>query len=58
MTQAYAVTDDHQILCILDNGTTDYRTAALQFGYDIDSKSRFVLQRELLVSPSLEKSKR
>jgi len=44
ISQAYAVSDDHQILGIPTNGTTDYRDLALQFRYDQDRKNAFVLQ--------------
>ena len=44
ISQAYAVSDDHQILGIPTDGTTDYRDLALQFRYDQDRKNAFVLQ--------------
>ena len=44
VSQAYAVSEDHQILGIPTGGTTDYRDLALQFRYDQDRKNTFVLQ--------------
>jgi hypothetical protein len=44
ISQAYAVSDDHEILGIPTDGTTDYRDLALQFRYDQDRKNTFVLQ--------------
>jgi hypothetical protein len=44
LTQAFADADDHPIIGIPTDGTTDYRTAALQFRYDMTDKDNFVLQ--------------
>ncbi len=44
LTQAYAISDGNQILGITDDGTTEYRTAALQFRYAITQKDKFFLQ--------------
>lgn len=44
ISQAYAVSEDHQIAGIPTGGTTDYRDLALQFRYDQDRKNAFVLQ--------------
>ncbi|HEY0143841.1 MAG TPA: hypothetical protein VGF48_23340 [Thermoanaerobaculia bacterium] len=44
ISQAYAVSEDHQILGIPTDGTTDYRDLALQVRYDQDRKNAFVLQ--------------
>ncbi|HEX6088306.1 MAG TPA: hypothetical protein VF266_27490 [Thermoanaerobaculia bacterium] len=44
ISQAYAVSEEHQILGIPTGGTTDYRDLALQFRYDQDRKNTFVLQ--------------
>ena len=44
ISQAYAVSEDHQILGIPTDGTTDYRDLALQFRYDQDRKNSFVVQ--------------
>jgi hypothetical protein len=44
LSQAYAVSDEHPILGIPTDGTTDYRDLALQFRYDKDRKNAFVLQ--------------
>src|SRR4028118_973750 len=44
VSQAYAVSEDHQILGIPTEGTTDYRDLALQFRYEQDRKNTFVLQ--------------
>ncbi len=54
LTQAYAFTDGHQFLGIPDEGTTDYRTLALQFGYALDDNSKLVIQfshRRMGLSP-------
>lgn len=44
LTQAYAATDGNQIFGIPDDGTTDYRKAALQFRYTLLDKNDFVIQ--------------
>lgn len=44
LTQAYAISDDHQIFGIPVEGTSDYRTLALQFRYDLNVKNNFVIQ--------------
>jgi hypothetical protein len=44
ISQAYAVSDDHQILGIPTEGTTDYRDLALQFRYDRNPKNAVVVQ--------------
>lgn len=44
LTQAYANSHGGQILGIPDDGTTDYRTAALQFRYKMNPQDTFVLQ--------------
>jgi len=44
LTQAYANSHGGQILGIPDDGTTDYRTAALQFRYNMSSDDTFVIQ--------------
>lgn len=44
VSQAYAVSEDHQIYGIPTNGTTDYRDLALQFRYDPNKRNAVVLQ--------------
>jgi hypothetical protein len=44
LTQAYARTNEHQLIGINDEGTTDYRMAALQFRYAITTNDNFVIQ--------------
>jgi hypothetical protein len=44
LTQAFAISDGHQILGIPSTGTSDYRTLALQFRFDLDEASNFVIQ--------------
>jgi hypothetical protein len=44
LSQAYAVSEDHQIFGIPTDGTTDYRDLALQLRYDQNPKDSFVLQ--------------
>lgn len=44
LTQAYADSDDHQILGISTDGTFDYRSAALQFRYEHDESNTFIIQ--------------
>jgi hypothetical protein len=44
VSQAYAVSQDHQIFGIPTEGTTDYRDLALQFRFDQDRKNSFVVQ--------------
>lgn len=44
LTQAYAQSDGHQIFGITEDGTADYRTAALQIRADISPKDTFVVQ--------------
>lgn len=44
LNQAYAFTDGNQIFGIPKEGTTDYRNLALQFRYDINESSNFVIQ--------------
>lgn len=44
LSQAYAVSDNHQIFGIPTEGTTDYRDLALQFRYDQDRRNSFVVQ--------------
>jgi hypothetical protein len=44
LTQAYATADDHPLLGIPTDGTTDYRTAALQLRYAVTDKDNFVIQ--------------
>ncbi len=44
LTQAYAQSDGHQIFGITEDGTADYRTAALQIRADISSDDAFVFQ--------------
>jgi hypothetical protein len=44
LTQAYAQSDGHQFLGITEDGTADYRTAALQIRADITPDDTFVLQ--------------
>ena len=54
LSQAYAVSEDHQLLGIPTDGTTDYRDLALQFRFDQDRRNRFVVQlrhERLGVSP-------
>lgn len=54
LTQAYANSSGGQILGIPTDGTTDYRTAALQFRYRMSPQDSFVLQlshERLGVSP-------
>jgi len=44
LTQAYARSEGHQILGIPEDGTSDYRTAALQLAYTISTKDKVVVQ--------------
>ena len=44
VTQAYGVSQDHQIFGIPTEGTSDLRDLALQFRYDQDPKNIFVVQ--------------
>jgi hypothetical protein len=44
LSQAYAVSDEHQIFGIPTGGTTDYRDLALQLRYDQDPRNVFVVQ--------------
>ena len=44
VSQAYAVSDDHQILGIPTGGTADYRDVALQFRYDADRRNIAIVQ--------------
>lgn len=44
VSQAYAVSDEHQIFGIPTGGTTDYRDLALQLRYDQDPRNVFVVQ--------------
>jgi hypothetical protein len=44
LSQAFAVSDGHQILGIPDSGTADYRTAALQFRATVSRNDAFVVQ--------------
>jgi hypothetical protein len=44
VSQAYAVSEDHQIFGIPTEGTADYRDLALQFRYDPNRKNAVVLQ--------------
>jgi hypothetical protein len=44
LTQAYGRTDGNQVLGLPSQGTSDYRVAALQFRFDADVESAFVLQ--------------
>lgn len=44
LSQAYAVSDDHQIFGIPTRGTTDYRDVALQLRYDANRKNSAVVQ--------------
>jgi hypothetical protein len=44
LTQAYAQSDGHQFFGISEDGTADYRTAALQIRADLSSADTFVVQ--------------
>ncbi len=44
LTQAYAQSDGHQIFGITEDGTADYRTAALQVRADISPDDTFIVQ--------------
>ncbi len=44
LTQAYAQSDGHQFLGISEDGTADYRTAALQIRADVTKQDAFVVQ--------------
>lgn len=44
LTQAYAQSDGHQIFGITEDGTADYRTAAVQIRADISPDDVFVVQ--------------
>lgn len=44
LTQAYAQSDGHQFLGIPEEGTSDYRTAALQIRADVSASDIFVVQ--------------
>lgn len=61
LTQAYAATDGNQIFGIPDEGTTDYRKAALQFRYTLNDKNDFVIQfsherqgKSVFINPDLD----
>jgi hypothetical protein len=57
LSQAWAIADDRQVLGIPDDGTFEYRNAALQFRYTVTPKDAFVLQLSqdrLGVSPADE----
>lgn len=56
LSQAYAFTNGVEFLGIPGNGTTDYRTLALQFGYQMTDDSRLVIQfghKRLGLSPTM-----
>lgn len=44
LTQAYGQSDGHQFLGIPEDGTADYRTAALQIRTDVTADDAFVIQ--------------
>ena len=44
LSQAYAISEDYQVLGIPTGGTADYRDLALQLRFDQDPKNRLVLQ--------------
>lgn len=44
LNQAFAFTDGSQVFGIPKEGTTDYRNLALQFRYDLNENSNFVIQ--------------
>ena len=44
LNQGYAETDGNQLFGIPGKGTTDYRVVALQFRYDLSSRSSFIAQ--------------
>jgi hypothetical protein len=44
LTQAYAQSDGLGVFGATEDGTTDYRTLALQVSYELDRASRFVVQ--------------
>jgi hypothetical protein len=44
LSQAYGRADGETAFGIPNTGTTDYRTAALQFGYGLTDKDRLVIQ--------------
>lgn len=44
LSQAYAASDGNQILGIPEEGTSDYRTAAVQFRYQMAPRDLFVFQ--------------
>ncbi|RMF55582.1 MAG: hypothetical protein D6748_15060 [Calditrichaeota bacterium] len=44
LTQAYAFSDGHQLFGISHEGTSDYRTLAIQFRYDMDEQNNLIIQ--------------
>ena len=44
LNQGYAETDGNQLFGIPEEGTTDYRVVALQFRYDLSSRSSIIAQ--------------
>jgi len=44
LTQAYAISDEHQFIGIPTDGTLDYRTAALQIRYNISPRHLLIFQ--------------
>ena len=44
LSQAFAISDPYQVLGIPEDGTFDYRTAALQFRANVTPKDSFVIQ--------------
>jgi len=44
LSQAYAISDGHQISGISDKGTTDYRTLAFQFRYEMNEQNNIIVQ--------------
>ncbi len=43
-SQAFAISQGHQIFGIPEQGTSDYRTMALQFRYDADDQNLIIMQ--------------
>jgi hypothetical protein len=58
LSQAFAATNGHPVLGIPDDGTFDYRTAALQFRANLTPKDSFVIQltQERLGESSVQSS--
>lgn len=57
LSQAFAISNDHQVLGITSDGTSDYRTAALQLRVSVTPKDSLVVQvahERLGASPTMK----